>query len=154
MKNWIRSLLPKTQGNRALESALESVPSASEAIHLEEVGLPNGKTTTLQWLKYKTSATVRIAERENRSQECDWETAERNLSDFANLMERIRELDSTKIENFTAPIRDGVVYFVAWGDRSNIRSVTLRNPESNSPQQGLVDLIKASVVIPQNKAAD
>jgi hypothetical protein len=154
VKNWLRSLLPKTQGERALKAVFDANSSATEAIHFEEIGLPNGKKTTLQWLKLATSASLRIAERENYSQESCWQSVEHDLLKFVDLMERIRDLDSTNVENFTAPIRDGIVYFIAWGDRSKVRSVTIRNPTCDSPQQRLVELIKASAVDPQNETAD
>ena len=145
LNRWLRSLRPRTKGERALETALESVPATTEAIHLEEVGLPNGKTTTIQWLLSGTSAISRIDERADRSAAPQWQVTERDEIEFHDLMNSIHELDSSRIKNFTAPMRDGVVYFIAWGAMSNVRSVTLRNPHSNSDQKRLVMLITSSV---------
>jgi hypothetical protein len=74
-----------------------------------------------------------------------WTVSERDEAEFKSLIAAIRELDSSRIENFAAPVRDGVVYFIAWGNALNVRSVSLRNPLAGSAQRSLVELIRSSV---------
>jgi len=145
LRKWFDRLRPKSQGEIALQEIMHSAPGTIEAIHLEEVGLPNGRVTTIQWLYSQTSAKLRISHRTTRSAIPQWTVSERDEAEFESLIAAIRELDSPKIENFTAPVRDGVVYFIAWGNAMNVRSVLLRNPIAGSDQQSLVTLIRSSV---------
>jgi len=138
-------LMPKSQGEIALQEIMHSAPGTTEAIHLEEVGLPNGRVTTIQWLYSRTSVKLRISHRTSRSEMIQWTVSERDEAEFKSLIAAIRELDSSRIENFAAPVRDGVVYFIAWGNALNGRSVSLRNPLAGSAQRSLVELIRSSV---------
>lgn len=145
IRHWLRWLKFKSQGERAVAAVFDSAPETTEVIHLEEVGLPSGGTTTIQWLCTRNSAKSRISIRSNRSDELLWHEVERETSDFRTLIESIRKLDAPPIENFSAPVRDGGYYYIAWGSRANVRSVNFRIPLKDDARQRLVAVIKSSV---------
>ena len=145
LRKWFDLWRPKTQGELALHEVMQSSPGTTEAIHLEEVGLPNGVVTTIQWLHSNGAVVARTCRRNKRTEPYEWNEIDRDEGNYKSLIASIRELDSTKIESVASPIRDGVVYFIAWGDSLNIRSVTFRNPVIGSDQHRLVTLIRSSV---------
>jgi len=150
LRQWFKS---KTPGERALAAVFDSVPEIIEAIHLEEVGLPNGGITTIQWLCTRNSSISRISNRSHRSAKLSWHEVERETADFRALIESIRTLDATPIKNYYAPVRDGGYYYIAWGTRARVRSVFFRIPLNDDSRQRLVTLIKSSVGDQQITAA-
>lgn len=136
----------KHQGERALRDIFSSMPQAFSAIHMEEVGLPNGRSTTIQWILSDQSTISRSCVRGDRSRPLQWQTLKRSEFDFRQLMNTIRELDSAGTKTQESQVRDGEVYFVAWGDRGSVSSRTIRNPQVGSKSQQLVSAINASVV--------
>lgn len=141
----LRCLKRRSPGDLVLRGVFESDPSISEAIHLEEVGLPSGKTTTIQWLLIGTYATARVAEQASRSDALVWNKSVHETSDFRRLFNSIQELDAMVIEDFTAPVRDGGYYHIAWGDRASVRSVMFQIPFKGDRRKKLVELVKSSV---------
>ncbi|MCU0721466.1 MAG: hypothetical protein MUC83_17280 [Pirellula sp.] len=67
-------------------------------------------------------------------------------------MNTIRELDSAGAKTQESQVRDGEVYFVAWGDRGSVSSRTIRNPQVGSKSQQLVSAINASALPPSSES--
>lgn len=145
LRELLDCLRPRTQGEQALRAMFASIPQLLKAIHLEEVGLPNGKSTTVQWMLAGQSAKLRICVRDRRSEKIVWQNFDRSAQEFTQLLRAVRELDSDVVDGEASQIRDGVVYFIGWGEKDNLRSLTVRNPNSSSKQQKIVTAIKSSI---------
>lgn len=144
LRKLLRFFHGETQGEQALRAMFASMPQVLQAIHMEEVGLPNGRSTTIQWLSCGQSTTSRICVRSDRSKPFEWRTLDRSSLEFTQLMRTVRELDSQLVASEASQIRDGVVYFVSWGDGRIVNSRTLRNPKAGSKSLQLVAAIKAT----------
>lgn len=145
IRKWLKWLRPSSQGELALTELFNSSSVTTEAIHLEEVGLLSGQSTTIQWICTETTAKTRVSKRSKRSIKHFWHEDDRELSDFTTLISSIRKLDTIPLEDYYAPVRDGGYYYIAWGTHECIRSVTIRIPLKEVLHQRLIALIKDSV---------
>ena len=146
IRQWLRGFKRQSPGELALREIIDSDSNVLEAIHFEEVGLPSGKTTTIQWWLTGTFAIARVAERATPSVPPAWQRSEHDAVEFKRLAESIGELDTPMIESFFAPVRDGGYCHIAWGNRNSVRSVVFQIPFKGDRRQKLVELIKTSVV--------
>lgn len=125
----------------AFLDALNERPSAVEAIVFEEVGLPNGKVTVDRWWR---SNSASYYEHSENGREVDNERVERPINAFLDLLNEINKLDKPPIKNYSAPVRDGVVYFISWGSVRQFRELIFRNPKADSIQGELVRLLRSN----------
>lgn len=145
IRRWLQKLGSQSRGERDLRKVFESTSEVDEAIHFEEVGLPKGTVTTIQWLRSVNEVRSRVSHRLSPTESHAWCENERQRVEFESLIDSIRMLDRTPIEDYSASVRDGGYYFIAWGTRDSVRSVTFRIPLQGDERQRLVTLIESSV---------
>ena len=141
---WLNNLF-STRSRRTLLETMQAVPGAVGAIILEEIGLPNGDITVHRWWRTNLASFYARANRIEAFTVSGDTITEKLANDFDELLKELQRLDQPPVKSYAVPVRDGVVFFVAWGSRDEIRDITIRNPQQNTVHFRLVDFLKNNI---------
>ena len=109
----------------------EGDTSISRAIILQESFALPGVRITYLWLEFPKSCHQMVSE-VDRKKKGMRAVIERSLpkSHFAAVFQQIET--SAFLGNFSGKVKDGVFYSLCWGDRFNLRMLSIKNPQFGS----------------------
>jgi len=140
----VQMFLGGTPQKCLLIELFQRVTDAECGVVLEETGLPHGGTTTYTWWKSKDAGYFTKVHRDfdekTNANDDECETTQDTAQRYDELRSLIEEFGC--LENYSANIRDGVVYRVFWGTEESPKRLTISNPAAGSRHHQLVTRLK------------